>query len=150
MVLYAKDIMKNYTKTFPADTNALDGAKIMQQDHVGFLIVHDSGGKPVGIVTEWDYISKVVAAEKDPRKVTLSQIMKEGIISVEAETPTEKVTVIMGKNLIRRTPARARRGRRGGEREAVVPHPVCPKGWTGHRDGPLAPQGCLSTHSTHG
>jgi CBS domain-containing protein len=104
MVLYAKDIMKNYTKTFPADTNALDGAKIMQQDHVGFLIVHDSGGKPVGIVTEWDYISKVVAAEKDPRKVTLSQIMKEGIISVEAETPTEKVTVIMGKNLIRRIP----------------------------------------------
>ncbi len=104
MVLYAKDIMKNYTKTFPADTNALDGAKIMQQDHVGFLIVHDSGGKPVGIVTEWDYISKVVAAEKDPRKVTLGQIMKEGIISVEAETPTEKVTVIMGKNLIRRIP----------------------------------------------
>ncbi|MCL5678719.1 MAG: CBS domain-containing protein [Candidatus Thermoplasmatota archaeon] len=104
MVLYAKDIMKNYTKTFPADTNALDGAKIMQQDHVGFLIVHDSGGKPVGIVTEWDYISKVVAAENDPRKVTLGQIMKEGIISVEAETPTEKVTVIMGKNLIRRIP----------------------------------------------
>ncbi|MCL5667904.1 MAG: CBS domain-containing protein [Candidatus Thermoplasmatota archaeon] len=104
MVLYAKDIMKNYTKTFPADTNALDGAKIMQQDHVGFLIVHDSGGKPVGIVTEWDYISKIVAAEKDPRKVTLGQIMKEGIISVEAETPTEKVTVIMGKNLIRRIP----------------------------------------------
>ena len=104
MVLYAKDIMKNYTKTFPADTNALDGAKIMQQDHVGFLIVHDSGGKPVGIVTEWDYISKIVAVEKDPRKVTLGQIMKEGIISVEAETPTEKVTVIMGKNLIRRIP----------------------------------------------
>ncbi|MHB1707906.1 MAG: CBS domain-containing protein [Thermoplasmataceae archaeon] len=104
MVLYAKDIMKNYTKTFPADTNALDGAKIMQQDHVGFLIVHDSGGKPVGIVTEWDYISKVVAVEKDPGKVTLGQIMKEGIISVEAETPTEKVTVIMGKNLIRRIP----------------------------------------------
>ncbi len=104
MVLYAKDIMKNYTKTFPADTNALEGAKIMQQDHVGFLIVHDSGGKPVGIVTEWDYISKIVAAEKDPRKVTLGQIMKEGIISVEAETPTEKVTVIMGKNLIRRIP----------------------------------------------
>jgi CBS domain-containing protein len=104
MVLYAKDIMKNYTKTFPADTNALDGAKIMQEDHVGFLIVHDSGGKPVGIVTEWDYISKVVAAEKDPRKVTLGQIMKEGIISVAADTPTEKVTVIMGKNLIRRIP----------------------------------------------
>ena len=104
MVLYAKDIMKNYTKTFPADTNALEGAKIMQQDHVGFLIVHDSGGKPVGIVTEWDYISKIVAAEKDPRKVTLGQIMKEGIISVEAETPTEKVTVIMGMNLIRRIP----------------------------------------------
>jgi len=104
MVLYAKDIMKNYTKTFPSDTNALDGAKIMQEDHVGFLIVHDSGGKPVGIVTEWDYISKVVAAEKDPRKVTLGQIMKEGIISVAADTPTEKVTVIMGKNLIRRIP----------------------------------------------
>ena len=104
MVLYARDIMKNYTKTFSASMSALEGAKIMQQDHVGFLIVHDSDGTPTGIVTEWDYISKIVAAEKDPRNVTIGQIMKEGIISVEADTPTEKVTVIMSKNLIRRLP----------------------------------------------
>ena len=25
----------------------------------------------------------------------------------------------------------------------MVPHPLRPKGWTGHRDTPLAPQGCL-------
>lgn len=104
MVLYAKDIMKNYTRTFPADMTALEGAKVMQQDHVGFLIVSDSDGKPTGIVTEWDYISKVVAVEKDSRKVTIGEIMNNGIISVEADTPTEKVTIIMGKNLIRRIP----------------------------------------------
>jgi len=104
MVLYAKDIMKNYTRTFPVDLTALEGAKVMQQDHVGFLIVSDSHGKPTGIVTEWDYISKVVAAEKDSRKVTIGEIMNNGIISVEADTPTEKVTIIMGKNLIRRIP----------------------------------------------
>lgn len=104
MVLYAKDIMKNYTKTFPVDLTALEGAKVMQQDHVGFLIVSDSSGKLTGIVTEWDYISKVVAAEKDSHKVTIGEIMNNGIISVEADTPTEKVTIIMGKNLIRRIP----------------------------------------------
>lgn len=104
MVLYARDIMKNYTKTFPPDTPAVEGAKVMQQDHVGFLIVEDREGNPAGIVTEWDYISKIVADEKSPRTVTIGEIMNTNVISVEGDTPTEKVTVIMGKNLIRRIP----------------------------------------------
>lgn len=76
----------------------------MQQDRVGFVVVEDKDGKPAGIVTEWDYISKIVAGEKDPKKVTIGEIMNTGIISVEANTPTEKVTVIMSKHLIRRIP----------------------------------------------
>jgi signal-transduction protein with cAMP-binding, CBS, and nucleotidyltransferase domain len=104
MVLYAKDIMKNYTKTFPPTTLAIEGARVMQQDRVGFVVVEDKDGKPAGIVTEWDYISKIVAGEKDPKKVTIGEIMNTGIISVEANTPTEKVTVIMSKHLIRRIP----------------------------------------------
>ncbi len=49
-----------------------------------------------------------------------------------------------------RTPARVRRGRCGGEREAVVPHPLRPKGWTGHRDGPRVAQACLGDTPTRG
>ncbi|WP_075056894.1 CBS domain-containing protein [Thermogymnomonas acidicola] len=104
MVLYARDIMKKYTTMLPGDITALEAAKIMANDHVGFAIVHQNG-ELKGIVTEWDYVSKVVAKELDPSKVKLSEIMTQGVISATPpDTPTDKITQIMSANNIRRLP----------------------------------------------
>ncbi|MFP3211036.1 MAG: CBS domain-containing protein [Thermocladium sp.] len=103
MVLYAKDIMKKYTKQVDGGLTALDGAKIMAEDHVGFLIIREEG-KPVGIVTEWDYVSKIVAKGIDPSKVLLRDIMTKPLTYIDPNTPTDQVATLMAQKGIRRLP----------------------------------------------
>jgi signal-transduction protein with cAMP-binding, CBS, and nucleotidyltransferase domain len=56
------------------------------------------------MVTEWDYVNKVVSKGVDPAKVTMGELMASPIISVDPKTPTDKITVMMSKNGIRRIP----------------------------------------------
>lgn len=103
MVLYAKDIMKEYKFMMTEDTTASQAAKVMSNDHVGFAIVQRDG-KPVGIVTEWDFVNKIVAKDFDPKEVKLKDIMNTPLMSVDPKTPTDQVTVLMSKNGVRRLP----------------------------------------------
>jgi len=103
MVLYAKDIMKPYTNMFDCNLNAREAAKIMSNDHTGFIIV-EREGKPYGIVTEWDYVNKIVAKDLDPKDVKLCDIMNAPLISVSPSTPTDQVTELMNREGIRRLP----------------------------------------------
>ncbi len=101
MVLTAEDIMNPLPSVLPENLSAASATKIMATDHIGFVLVGEQNAI-VGIVTEWDLLSKVLAEKKDPEIVTLKEIMSSSITSVEENTPTKKVTVIMSKNGIRR------------------------------------------------
>ncbi|GGP21958.1 hypothetical protein GCM10007981_15920 [Thermocladium modestius] len=103
MVLYAKDIMKRYTRQVDGNITALEGAKIMAADHVGFLIIQQEG-KPIGMVTEWDYVSKIIAKGLDPGKVLLKDIMSSPITYIDPNTPTDQVATLMAQKGIRRLP----------------------------------------------
>ncbi len=103
MVLYAKDIMKEYKLMMTEETTASQAAKVMSNDHVGFAIVQRDG-KPIGMVTEWDFVNKIVAKDLDPKTVKLSDIMNTPLMSVDPKTPTDQVTVLMSKNGVRRLP----------------------------------------------
>ncbi len=103
MVLYAKDIMKPYTNLFNGNLTAREAAKIMSNDHIGFIIV-EKDGKPYGIVTEWDYVNKIVSKDLDPKDVKLCDIMNAPLKSISPNTPTDQVTEIMNKEGIRRLP----------------------------------------------
>ncbi|MEM0158586.1 MAG: CBS domain-containing protein [Thermoplasmataceae archaeon] len=103
MVLYARDIMREYTFMMREDTSVLEAAKVMSRDHVGFVIV-ERDGKPYGIVTEWDFVNRIVANGLDPKNVYLRDIMSAPLMAVSPKTPTDQVTVLMNKNGVRRLP----------------------------------------------
>ncbi len=103
MVLYARDIMKEYKFMMTEDTTASQAAKIMSNDHVGFAIV-ERDGKPIGMVTEWDFVNKIVSRDLNPREVLLKDIMNTPLMSVDPKTPTDQVTVLISKNGVRRLP----------------------------------------------
>src|SRR2546428_11752098 len=68
MVLYAKDILEPEFISMRPQTSLLEAAKLMADRHHGFVIVTSPEGRPIGIVTEWDILAKVVAvARKPPR-----------------------------------------------------------------------------------
>jgi IMP dehydrogenase len=61
-----------------------------------------SDGRPEGIVTEWDYVSKLVAEEKDPSATKLEDIMSVDLVTVKADDGIDFVSQIMSKRGIRR------------------------------------------------
>jgi CBS domain-containing protein len=101
MVLFAKDVVESDFISVPRSTNALEAAKLMSQRHHGFVVV-STDGKPEGIVTEWDYVSKIVAEAKDPASVRLEEIMSRELITVDANEGFDVVASKMAGQMIRR------------------------------------------------
>src|SRR5437667_291287 len=71
MVLYAKDILEPEFLSMRPQTSLLEAAKLMADRHHGFVIVTSPEGRPIGIVTEWDILAKVVAVARNPAQVPL-------------------------------------------------------------------------------
>jgi signal-transduction protein with cAMP-binding, CBS, and nucleotidyltransferase domain len=102
MVLVAKDIVEKEFLSLPRETTAIEAAHRMKAASHGFIIIASPGGEPEGIVTEWDYLAKIVAEERDPKQVRLSDIMSSELVSVDANTGLDQVAQIMTLKGIRR------------------------------------------------
>ena len=102
MVLVAKDIVEKEFLSLPRETSAIEAARRMKQTSHGFAIISSANGNPEGIVTEWDYLSKIVAEGKDPARVKLGDIMTGNLVTVEASRGLDEVAQIMTQKGIRR------------------------------------------------
>lgn len=82
-----KDIMSKDVVTIAPEALMAEAAKIMGEKHIGSLIVtkYDT---PVGIVTERDLLSKVLALEKDPKTERVEAVMSYPLITIG---PTSKI-----------------------------------------------------------
>ena len=101
MVLTAEDIMKPLPAFISADTTVENATKMMAEGKRGYILVSDNGTLK-GIVTEWDFIEKVLAKNANSRELKVSEIMSTDIVSVTPETPTRKLTSIMSQKGVRR------------------------------------------------
>jgi len=103
MVLLAKDIMDAAILSMDEETDAMTCARAMVAQRKGYSIVTRGGPKAVvGIVTEWDFLEKVLAAGKDPSKVRLSELASSNLQSCGPETPTDEVVNTMARLGVRR------------------------------------------------
>jgi malate dehydrogenase (oxaloacetate-decarboxylating) len=102
MVLVAKDIVERDFLTLPRSMSVLEAARQMKAKSHGFVIIASAGGDPEGIVTEWDYLAKIIAEERDPARVKLGDIMTSELVSVDANEGLDQVAQIMTQKGIRR------------------------------------------------
>jgi predicted transcriptional regulator len=61
-----------------SSADAAAAAKLMREEHVGFLIVYREGDplqQPVGVLTDRDLVVGVMARDVDPHAVTVSDVM---------------------------------------------------------------------------
>ncbi len=100
--MVAKDIVEKDFLSFSRNTMALDAAREMKSKSHGFAIVSTPTGDPEGIVTEWDYLAKVVAEGKDPRRIMLADIMSSDLVAVNANDGLDHVAQVMTQKGIRR------------------------------------------------
>ncbi len=76
--------MKKDVKTCPGSMTVADAAKQMASHNVGSLVVVDNE-RPVGIFTERDLLNRVVAKDKDPKTVKVSEVMTKDVFTVQAD-----------------------------------------------------------------
>lgn len=77
-------------------------ACLMREHKFGAIVVNNSEGLPVGIVTERDIVLRVVANGKSPGGVKAKEVMSTPLRVVKAETPLVDAMRMMDKLNIRR------------------------------------------------
>ncbi|HZY92134.1 MAG TPA: CBS domain-containing protein [Thermoplasmata archaeon] len=101
MVLMIKEVMDSRFLAVEPGLTALEGARRMVQERHGYLLL-TRGGLPEGIVTEWDYIERVVAPGLDPATLPLESIASRPVTACDAATPTAEVIALMVEKGTRR------------------------------------------------
>src|SRR5260370_5247113 len=104
MVLVAKDIVEKDFLSLSRNTSALEAARHMKSKGHGFVIIASSGGVPEGIVTEWDFLAKIMAEGKDPAGVKLGEIMTSNLVSVDGNEGIDQLAQTITQKGITRFP----------------------------------------------
>jgi CBS domain-containing protein len=102
----AADILAGKTSsllTIDADASVLEAARQMIEANVGSMLVTIEG-EITGIVTERDYLRRVVLEEKGGRETTVREIMTSPLIVVTPETSVEECMSIITERRIRHLP----------------------------------------------
>jgi CBS domain-containing protein len=96
-----RDIMQKSVITVDSNKSALEAASILKEKDISFLvIVKDS--KPIGVVTERDFVRKIVVEDKQASKIPLTEIMSPKFRSVDPSTDIEDAVQKMLNYNIRR------------------------------------------------
>ena len=88
--------------TIDADASVLDAARRMIDENVGAMLV-SVRDRITGIVTERDYLRRVVLEEKD-RETTVEEIMTSPLIVVSRGTTVDQCMSLMTAQRIRHLP----------------------------------------------
>ncbi len=96
-----RDIMEKNVITIEHDKSSLDAAKLLKEKDISFLVIVKDDA-PIGIVTERDFVRKLVVDDKQASKIPLSEIMSLKFRSVESTTNIEDAVQKMLNNNIRR------------------------------------------------
>ncbi len=86
--------------TIDADATVLDAATLMNERHIGALVVtrHD---KVIGIFTERDILNRVVAAQISPAKTLVKDVMTTPVACCSRNTKETECRAVMRKKRIR-------------------------------------------------
>jgi IMP dehydrogenase len=85
------------------DDNAYDASVLMNSADVGALLVIE-GGKLAGIVTERDYVRKLVRAGLDPKTTPMRTLMTSNVLYVTPEHTIEACMALMTEKHLRHLP----------------------------------------------
>jgi len=108
-ILKVKDIMCKTLVTVKEDLSIQEAVQLLNDRHVGSLIVVDDEQKCMGIFTERDAIR--IVAQKYPVDQPLSKIMSRNVITISVEASFEEARVLMLSHKIRHLPVTDQTGK---------------------------------------
>ena len=90
--------------TFSEDVYVIEAVKQMAANDYGAVIVVDADNKPTGIVSERDFVKRLLIDDKDPKSTRLSDIMTRDIYVAKEEDDLLQWLRIMSNERFRHLP----------------------------------------------
>lgn len=100
MATTLRDIMRKRLETIDDSASVQDAAKKMRDKDVSSLIVVDRDGRPQGLVTERDLVTKICVDDTFTSAITNKQIMSVPLITIDStSTPAIAADMMLRHNV---------------------------------------------------
>jgi len=96
--------MKKNVLSIDSEASVKDAASKMVQHGVGSLVVTEQEARPVGIITETDLLSRVLALGKNPEIVKVKAVMSKPLIYGKPDMDFVEAAKLMINNEIKKLP----------------------------------------------
>lgn len=100
--MLVKDAMSSPVFTVDEKVAADKAAQLMDQHDLGCVIVTGKDGKPIGIITEKDMVTRVVARNVSPHKLTAKKVMSTPLMTISSDLSLSEAARTMSRLNIRR------------------------------------------------
>ena len=84
--------------------HAIDAAKLMNERHIGSVVVLDDDRHVLGIFTERDVLRRIVADHRDPDTTQLGEVMTTPVACASPTTTADELRSVMREKRIRHIP----------------------------------------------
>ena len=99
-----RDIMSKTVVRIRPDEPVGVAARALSQYNIGALPVCGYDGKLRGVLTDRDIVTRCLAANRDPFKTTVGEIMTGRVVAGRPEMNTAEAAELMGREQVRRLP----------------------------------------------
>ncbi len=96
-------LKRHVVRLFP-QASVWEAACLMTAENVGSVLVVETTGVLLGIVTERDLMTRVLAKALDPKSTKVAEVMTKGPLCVPPETPVPDAVVTMIERGFRHLP----------------------------------------------
>ncbi len=86
------------------DVPVYEALRLMKEREIGALIVIDTTGNTVGIVSDRDCTQRIILEERPPKSTAVAEIMTRDLIGTEPDKTAEECIAIMLRERIRHLP----------------------------------------------
>lgn len=96
-----RDVMKKDVVSVDEETSVLEAAKLMGERHLGSVVV-TKDGKPTGIFTERDFLSKVIVEGRELDDVSVGSYASKPLITISPNFLLKEAASIMADMKVKR------------------------------------------------
>ena len=100
--MLVKDVMSSPVVTIQENEPANKAAQLMDTHNVGCIIVTSKEGKPLGIITERDLVTRVLAKNTQASKLPVKEVMTSPLITIDPDETLSEAARRMSRLDIRR------------------------------------------------
>jgi len=100
--MLVKDVMSSPVIIVDENATVNKAAQLMTDGHVGCILVTSKEGKPLGIITESDFVTRVLSKNIQPSKLAAKEVMTSPLITIDPDETLSEAARRMSQLNVRR------------------------------------------------